>query len=400
MQRRLFFVRLALQNTFKKRLRAMLAIGGIALTSAVMIALFGIEKGLQQLIQQEISSADARDVVTVSQRNVQRIRLDDAKTSDIQSISGVSQVGQSVGLPGNAMYHGINLDLPVYGVSNEYFSMGPTTTVRGSVENQPTESNVVVSSKVLEVFGIGLADAIGKQLSVSAIVSQDYASTLKEEEKKTPPITYTIIGVVSRGQLPVIFMPIEQLRQQGVDSVSQLKVRVGSAEKVPAVRETIEQTGLQTTSILDTIERINQLFDVIQNILLIFGVVVFVITVSGTFTIITLTLMEETKQIGFLRIMGLRHSDVKTLFIVQSILLTSLGSLGGVVLGTVAGWVINGFARSAASAESFSGNISLFLIPVEQIIIILMLSILIGWAVGIIPTKRATLINPLKELEM
>lgn len=398
--RHLFFIRLALQNTFKKKLRAILAISGIALTCSVVVVLFGVQQGLHKLIQQEISSADARDVISVNQRNVQQIRLDDARVSDITSISGVSQVGQSVGLPGNVLYHGINLDVPVYGVSSEYLSMGPNTTVQGSVEAQPVDLRVVVSTKVLEVFGIELSDSIGKKISISVSISNDYSSKQGDEEKKTVAVAYEIIGVVERGQLPVVFVPVERLRQEGVDSVSQLKVRVGTIDKIPAVREAVEQMGLQTISILDTIERVNQLFDVIKNLLVIFGVVVFVITVSGTFTIITLTLMEETKQIGFLRIMGLKHGDVKTLFVVQSVTLTALGSTGGIIIGILTGSVVNGLARAAANTESFSSNISLFLIPVQEIIIILMLSVIIGWGVGVIPAKRATLINPLEELDI
>lgn len=397
---RLFYIRLAIENTFKKKLRAILAIGGIALTSAIMITLFGIERGMQHLVQSEVSSADATDVITVTQRNVQQIRLDDAKISEIQSISGVDLIGKSVGLAGIAIYHGISLDLPVYGVSNDYFSTGPVQASEGSLEGQPTGRNVIVSTKVLEVFGIQKSNAIGKEFSISVTVNQDYASSQITEENKLAPLVYTISAVVDRGSLPVIFMPLEQLRLSGVDSVAQLKVHLSSTEKVASVREAVEQMGFQTMSILDTIERINQFFEVIRNILFVFGVVVFIITVSGTFTIITLTLMEETKQIGFLRIMGVRHRDVRTLFIIQSILLTCSGSVVGIVGGVLLGWVVNGLAQSAIKDQAFSGDISIFIIPVVPIIIILMLSVLIGWGVGVLPAKRAALINPLEELNM
>ncbi len=398
--KRLFFIRLALQNTFKKKLRAVMAVGGIALTCAVMITLFGVQEGLHQLVQREINSADAQDVITVNQRNVQQIRLDDKRISNIVSISGVSQVGQSVGFPGTAVYHGISLDVPTYGVSNEYFDMGPVTTLKGSIDGQPQGSNIIVSSKVLDVFGIKINDAVGKKVSISIDITGDYSSTTDNKGKQVKPATYTVVGVVDRGALPVIFMPLEDFRQQGVDSVAQLKVRVSSVEKQTSVREVIEQMGLQTTSVLDIIGRINQLFDVIRNLLLIFGVIVFAITVAGTFTIISLTLMEETRQVGFLRIMGLRRGDIKTLFVIQSVILTMLGAVGAVAIGLVTGFAVNGVARAAANAESFSGDISLFVIPVVPIIIILMLSVLIGWGVGIVPAKRAALMDPLEELEM
>lgn len=396
--RRFFFIRLAFLNTFKKKLRALLAITGIALTTAVIIVLFGLQIGLRGLVDSEINSADSKDVVTVNQRNMQQIKLDGVRISKIQSISGVSAVGQSVGLLGSAVYHGINLNVPLYAVTPDYFSMSPTKTSVGSTQEQPSNLNVVVSSKVLGVYKIQIGESIGKKIQLSAMLTSDYASKQTVIEKKTKAKEYTIIGVIDRGELPVIYMPIEQLRSEGLDSVSQIKAQLTSPDKTIPVRDTIEQMGLQTTSIQDTIDQINKLFGVISNVLLIFGVVVFVITVSGTFTIISLTLMEETRQIGFLRITGLRHNDVKILFIIQSIIITFLGAALGSIIGIFSGFILNGFARVIANGESFSGDITVFAIPIQSIIIILMLSIIIGWLVGAVPARRAVLINPLEEL--
>ncbi len=393
-----FLIRLSLLNTFKKRLRAILAITGIALTSAAMVVLFGVETGLHNLIDTQVSSGGPIDVLTVNQRNVQQIKLDDERISKIQSLSGVSQVGRSVGLLGNAVYHGINLNLPLYAVTNDYFVMNPAPVFAGSTTSQPAADNIIVSAKVLEAYDIQSKTAIGTKIQLSATITNDYASKLSTATLTTTPKAYTIVGVVDRGALPVIYMPIEQLYTQGMDSVAQIKLQLTTPDKMPAVRSTIEQMGFQTTSIQDTIDQIDKLFDVIRGILMLFAVVVFVITVSGTFTIITLTLLEETKQIGFLRIAGLRQHDVKMLFIIQSIVLTFLGAITGIIVGSFLGFALNGLAGAVASSESFSGEITVFALPVQQIIMILMLAVVIGWLVGILPAKRAVMMSPLEEL--
>lgn len=395
--RSLFFVRLALLNTFKKKLRLALALAGISLTSGVIVLLFGLQIGLKSLVDTQVKNGQATNVVSVTLRNSNAVKLDEQRISSIQSISGVGDVAESVGLLSNAVYHGITLNAPVYAVTGNYFALNPPTVVQGAVEQEPTQDSVVVSSTVLTAFSIDPASAVGKEIQLAITLTPEYVSTI-EKEKTTKAKTYTIKAVVDRGNLPVIYASIDALKDQGLNSVSQLSLQLTSPDKAPSVRETVERQGLQTSSIQDTIDQINKLFSVINGILVVFSIIVFIITVTATFTIITLTLMEETQQIGFLRIMGLKSSDVSLLFVIQSILITSLGAIMGIVLGTIAGFVLNGYARALAASDAFYGEISIFVLPTGQIIIILMLSIIIGWIVGTIPAKRAAQLNPLEEL--
>ena len=395
--RSLFFIRLALLNTFKKKLRLALALAGISLTSGVIVLLFGFQIGLKNLVDTQVKNGQATNVVSVTLRSSNAVKLDEQRVSSIQSISGVSDVAESVGLLSNAVYHGITLNAPLYAVSSNYFALNPPTTVQGATEQQPADDTIVVSTTVLTAFSIDPKSAIGKEIKLSINLTPDYVRTI-DKETPTKTKSYTIKGVIDRGNLPVIYASIDSLKDQGLSSVSQLSLQLTNPDKAPSVREAVERQGLQTSSIQDTIDQINKLFAVINGILVVFSIIVFVITVTATFTIITLTLMEETQQIGFLRIMGLRSSDVSLLFVIQSILITSLGAVMGIILGTVGGFILNGYARALAASDAFYGEISVFVLPTGQIIIILMLSVIIGWIVGTIPAKRAAQLNPLEEL--
>ncbi len=396
--RNTFFARLILANTFKKRIRALLVIGGIAVTTSVVIVLFGVSSGLHALVDDEITNSELKDVVTVDQRNVQQIKLNEEKVSAIQSISGVGQVESSVGLVGNLVYHGIDVNIPVYGVSEGYFALSPTNIKTGDA-TKLTGSDIILSSKVLEAFGLKADDAVGRPVEAGVTIASAYASGQKDASVTKDRETFTVAAVADKGELPVAYMPLESLRTKGVDSVSQVKLRVTTPDKLGAVRESVEQMGFQTTSIQDTIEQINKVFTIIQRALVAFGVVVFVITVSGAFTLISLTLMENTKQIGFLRISGMKNRDVHILFIVQSILLTALGAATGVVGGVLAGSAVNGIARASSAGEVFAGEVNVFTVPAPQIALVLVLSIGIGYLVGMFPAKRAVMLKPLEELK-
>jgi putative ABC transport system permease protein len=395
--RSIFFFRLALLNTFKKKLRLFLALVGISLTCGVIVVLFGLQTGLKNLVDTQIKNGQATNVVSVTLRNSNAVKLDSTRVSAIQSISGVGDVSESVGLLTNAVYHGITLNAPVYAVGSNYFTMNPPTLTKGTTEGQPSDDSIIVSTTVLSAFGIATNDALNKEIKLSINLTPDYANKL-EKETPTKVQTFRIKGVIDRGSLPVIYAPLEVVKKQGLTSVSQLSIQLTSPDKAASVRETIERQGLQTSSIQDTIEQINKLFSVINSILIIFSIIVFIITVTAAFTVITLTLMEETQQIGFLRIMGLRRNDIGLLFVIQSMLITSIGATLGIVLGSIGGFALNGYAQALAATEALYGTISIFVLPTGQIIIILMLSIIIGWIVGTIPAKRAARLNPLEEL--
>jgi ABC-type antimicrobial peptide transport system permease subunit len=396
--KRLFFTRLAILNTFKKKFRASLAIGGIALSSSIMIILFGVGLGLQSLVTEQVEMAGSKDVITVNQRNIQSIKLNDERIATIQSISGVSRIEELVGLVGTLTYHGIDLNIPVYAVTEGYFTLSPQEELVGETVAYSDATSIVLSSKALQSFGIDPANAKNKTLMVSFDIPNDYSSTQSNEKKTTKPQTYAISAAINRGEQPVAYISLEEARKSGIDSVSQLKIQVTSPDKLPSVRESIEQMGLQTTNVQDSVDEINRIFDVIQRILLVFGIIAFVITVFGTFNVITLTLIEQTQQIGFLRLMGMQRQEVGFLFIAQSIMLTMSGVSIGIIAGCFGGFAINGIAQALAGNTVFSESVYIFKIPYLQIIIMVMLSVVLGWLIGKIPARRAVVIGPLEEL--
>jgi ABC-type antimicrobial peptide transport system permease subunit len=400
MRRHLFLLKIATLNTFKKRLRASLAIGSIAFSAGIMIVFFGIGDGLQSLVVGQVTNSDLRDVITVQPRDAQQVPLNQVTLSKLKSISGVTVVEQSVAIVGKISYHGISLDTPLYGVGESYFDLVTVSSKKGNLHKTlASESqNLVISSAALKAFGISPDEAVGKELKVGVQVPYSLASKQVESEQDFDLRTYKIVAVVDKDTSSAVYIPIAGLTSIGVDSASEVKMRVGSVEKVPTVRDSVSRLGFQTTSILDSIDQVNKVFGFIQRLLLFFGIASLVVTVFGTFNTITLTLIEETPQIGFLRLMGMHKRDVRFMFVAQSIMLTSVGSILGVLAGLLAGGLLNGLVRSLVTDSTLGDSIYIFQIPLTQTIIILMLSIILGWLVGIMPAKRAVTINPLEAL--
>ncbi len=111
----------------------------------------------------------------------------------------------------------------------------------------------------------------------------------------------------------------------------------------------------------------------------------------------TVTLLERTKEIGIMRTLGASPSDVKLLFISESVIVGFLGGLSGVLMGITLGFLVNFMLNLAAS--QFGGQaVKLFAFPLWFLTFISLFSACVGYLTGVFPARRAAQLNPLDAI--
>lgn len=98
------------------------------------------------------------------------------------------------------------------------------------------------------------------------------------------------------------------------------------------------RTARQLIASLDSQMRIYGL------LLLAIGAVSLVVGGVGVMNVMLMNVMERRREIGLRLAIGARRRDIRTMFLVEAVLLSAIGAAGGVVVGTGAGWL---FATSA-----------------------------------------------------
>lgn len=83
--------------------------------------------------------------------------------------------------------------------------------------------------------------------------------------------------------------------------------------------------------------QVKRLYDIIFALLL--AIVVTVVALS-VFNAMSMSVVERTREIGTLRAIGLRRSGVLRLFVAEALLLAVVGSMVGVGISALAGWLI------------------------------------------------------------
>jgi putative ABC transport system permease protein len=107
----------------------------------------------------------------------------------------------------------------------------------------------------------------------------------------------------------------------------------------------------------------------------------------GIVTIMTIAINERTNEIGLLRALGAKQSQVLSLFLGEAIVLAAVGGLSGLALGVGIAQLLH-LALPALPVHT----------PVLYVVLAEAIAIVIGLAAGVLPARRAAMLDPVEAL--
>jgi putative ABC transport system permease protein len=174
-------------------------------------------------------------------------------------------------------------------------------------------------------------------------------------------------------------------------------VKCKSAEILASVKEAITQKGFPVSSLSETVAEVNRLFGVVNIILGLFGIITLAVSAIGMFNTMTVALLERTREIGIMRSIGASKSDILFMFIIESTLMGFCGGIAGIIIGIASGQIVNLIVN--ITAKYMGGkSLVLFAYPIWFLGFVLAFSIIIGFATGLGPARRASRLDPLEAL--
>ena len=117
----------------------------------------------------------------------------------------------------------------------------------------------------------------------------------------------------------------------------------------------------------------------------------------GMFNTLTVSLLERTREVGLMKAMGMKSSEVQELFLTESMIMGFLGGILGIIGGWFAGKAV-GVVLSFFAIFRGVGFVDISYLPFSFVLIVVLLSLLVGIATGIYPARRATKISALDAL--
>jgi macrolide transport system ATP-binding/permease protein len=106
----------------------------------------------------------------------------------------------------------------------------------------------------------------------------------------------------------------------------------------------------------------------------------------GIMNIMLVSVTERTREIGLRKAIGANNKDIMTQFLIEAVLMSLIGGLAGVILGSGSAVIITLVAK-------WSVRVSL-----SSIILSTVFSLVIGVVFGLWPARQASRLNPIEAL--
>ena len=126
---------------------------------------------------------------------------------------------------------------------------------------------------------------------------------------------------------------------------------------------------------------------------LVVGIATILAGIIGIGNILLISVKERTKEIGIRRALGATPAEVRSQIILESVFLTILAGVIGIILGALVLYGIN-----AATMDQTDFPYTNPTVPIPYVLGALALMVLLGTLIGIIPAQRAVSIKPIDAL--
>lgn len=147
-----------------------------------------------------------------------------------------------------------------------------------------------------------------------------------------------------------------------------------------------EDNTFSVQSFLDVLSTVQTITSLLTTLIAGISGISLVVGGVGVMNIMLVSVTERTREIGLLKAIGAKQKDILTQFLLESVVMTSIGGLIGVGIGISGAYLI-----------SIAVNIP-FVLSIPWIIAAVLMSSLVGIVFGLYPARSAAKMSPIDAL--
>lgn len=401
---RLLYLKLIYGGAFSKKKRLFFSVIGILIGVSALVVMVSVGEGSKAKVDRQFEEFGINNVVVfpgkagvrggraVVMEMMPTLKLEDA--SALKNIWGVKRVTPIYDLGSVVVQVGNRkITTRVVGADEAYFAIRKYSIYSGRFFS----SKEVARSDLVAVIGWKIKDEVFPD------------STPIGDLILISKLPFRIIGVLDKkgtdisGQdlddVIVVPITVAMRRLDNVDYIKAIEIECESKEVVPLVEKAVDKVLAERHKIIKpeykdyTIIRAEdiakQQSQTIGMFSMIIGSVSIISLIVGTFGVMAMMILsvrERYREIGVRKAIGATNRDIMRMFLVEALLITSIGGFLGIILGTAISFGINWMMGNP------------LILPVKPVIVAFLSMVIFGTMAGLYPAYKASRVDPIESI--
>lgn len=384
-------LKIAFRNLKKNIKRNLLIILGTSIGIFSISFMLFLNSGIKKYINDQLVNSENANVIEVKKSNdiLKEEKFENEDIEKISNINHVNKVYKNTSISGLSSINYLDKKYELMSLST-YTNINKKELKYGNICK---DNEIVISEYLAKSMINNIKSLIGKEVTLYLL---ENSKPLIMEKK------VIISGIIKNTNNEFIdnmnfaYIPYNSLEKMYSDNniklnPTNLSIKIDNIKNSDSVKKRLDFYNYSHSNMSKMIDSVTKYIDIITFILIGISGVSLIVSSIMIFIIMYINVIERTKEIGILKSLGCKETNIKLIFVLESFLIGLFSGIYGCLASSSITKIINSYTLSKYK--------SLFIdINLKYVFITILISIFISVVSGLKPSIKASKLDPVESL--